>query len=300
MRQITIIGANSYIARNFIAYLSKYSDIGLFLYDYQEFHFDKQSNYMSINFSDDISIKKINLSVDAIYFFTGKTGTIDGFSNFQDFININEVSLLKILNECAHLRTSAKIIFPSTRLVYKGKDGIISENDEKEFKTLYAMNKFSCENYLKMFSNFYKLKYCILRICLPYGSLVSNVTSYGTAEFMLRQVKETNKITLYGDGLMRRTLTHIEDLCYILKEAGTNDKCLNDVYNVGGEDYSLQEMASLISRKYGANIEYINWPEASLKIESGNTVFDSSKLDNLLDLKHHHTFAEWILSENQI
>lgn len=298
MKKITIIGANSYIARNFIEYLSKDNEIELFLYDYQDYHLDQKSNYVNIDFYEESTIKKINFLVDCIYIFTGKTGTINGFDNCEDFININEIIFLKILKEYVESNSFAKIIFPSTRLVYKGKNDEISENDEKEFKTIYAMNKYACENYLKMFNNYYGLKYCVLRICLPYGSLVKNVTSYGTAEFMLNQARNFNKITLYGDGGMRRTLTHIEDLCSILKEVGLNNKCLNDVYNVGGESYSLAEMASLISKKYDIRIENIDWPEKNLKIESGHTVFDSSKLDNLLGLKYTHTFYDWILSQD--
>lgn len=37
------------------------------------------------------------------------------------------------------------------------------------------------------------------------------------------------------------------DLCNALIEGALSDACINDVYNIGGEDYSLKEMAELIA-----------------------------------------------------
>ena len=82
-------------------------------------------------------------------------------------------------------KSTAKIVFPSTRLVYKGKDEPLLENDTKEFKTIYSINKYACEQYLKMYSDVFDIRYCIFRICVPYGSLLDGVSSYGTAEFFI-------------------------------------------------------------------------------------------------------------------
>ena len=75
----------------------------------------------------------------------GKTGTITGFGNYEEFIDINEKALLNILNEYRNQHSSAKIIYPSTRLVYRGDDMPLKEDAVKEFKTIYAINKYACE-----------------------------------------------------------------------------------------------------------------------------------------------------------
>lgn len=298
MKRIAIIGANSYIARNMIVFLkSNYSDIELKLYDYSDSHADGEKDYKKINILDSASVRAIDMNCDIIYFFVGKTGSANGFDDYDTFVDINEKALLCVLNEYRTQNSKAKIVFPSTRLVYKGAQGALSEDAQKEFKTIYAMNKFSCENYLYQYSNVFDVRYCIFRICVPYGTLVENASSYGTAEFMLSKAMAGNNITLYGDGCVRRTITHMHDLCNTLVAGGFSDECINDVYNIGGEDYSLAEMALAISSKYNIGIDYVEWPQTALKIESGDTVFDDAKLRNIIGNTINHRFIDWINKE---
>lgn len=294
MKKIIIIGANSYIARNLLFVMKKkYEDIDIKLYDYAEKHIDGEENYYSIDILSKESVATIDMKCDYIYMFVGKTGSANGFEEYDMFIDINERALLNVLNEYRNQNSSAKIIFPSTRLVYKGKDGLQKEDDEKEFKTIYAVNKYACEQYLKQYNLIYNVNYCIFRICIPYGTLISNASSYGTAEFMLNKAKRGENITLYGDGSVRRTLTYMGDLCDVLIDGAFNSNLNNDVYNIGGENYSLREMAEKIAKKWEVGIDYIAWPEIAKKIESGDTVFDDSKIKELCDISYKMKFETW-------
>ena len=295
---ISIIGANSYIARNFIFFLEKrhaHSDnYVLNLYDFSNEHLDGSRNYTPVSILDPESVKQINMNCDLIFIFVGKTGTVNGFDEFSTFLDVNEKSLLTVLNEYRRQNSSAKLIFPSTRLVYKGMNKVLKENSEKEFKTIYAMNKWACEKYLELYHMVFNINYCIFRICIPYGSLIQGASSYGTAEFMLKKAMNGENITLYGDGSVRRTLIHMEDLCSALIEGAINNNCINDVYNIGGEDYSLKEMATEIAKKYGVNIQYVPYPDIALKIESGSTVFDDTKLSSIIGKSSKKKFTDWI------
>lgn len=296
MKKVVILGANSYIARNVI-YMLKQSneEIELKLYDFNSTQIDGEQQYDQIDVLSKTSMEKLDLDCDVIFMFVGKTGSANGFDEYNTFIDINEVALLNLLNEYRKQNSSAKIIFPSTRLVYKGKKGLQKENAEKEFKTIYAINKFACEQYLEQFNRVFGVKYCIFRICVPYGTLISNASSYGTAEFMLSKAKKGENITLYGDGGVRRTLTYMGDLCKTLIKGAFSSECINDVYNIGGEDYSLREMAELIAQKYHVGIECIEWPKVAEEIESGDTVFDSRKLEHIIGKTVSSKFADWIL-----
>ena len=53
-------------------------------------------------------------------------------------------------------------------------------------------------------------------------------------------------------------------------------------------------MAELIAKKYGVGVDYVPWPEVALKIESGDTVFDSTKLDNAIGSLISSKFTDWI------
>ena len=179
MKTITIIGANSYIARNLIQYIrSNALDIELHLYDRESTHKDCCSGYAPVNILDEESVSAIKFDVDAVMLFAGKTGTYAGFDEPSVFVNVNELGLLNVLNAMRKSSSQAKLIFPSTRLVYKGKDEPLGEDDEKEFKTIYAVNKYACEQYIKMYSNVFGINYCIFRICVPYGTILEGVGSY--------------------------------------------------------------------------------------------------------------------------
>lgn len=296
MKSIAIVGANSYIARNLTHYILKNrSDISLFLYDREENHKDGFHTYTSVNILDKKSLESVNTEVDALILFVGKTGTMAGFDDYETFVDVNEKGLLNVLDLLRNRNSKAKLVFPSTRLVYKGMNHPLKEDSEKEFKTIYAANKFSCENYLAMYRNAFEINYAVFRICVPYGTLIEGVSSYGTCEMFLGKALKKEEITLYGDGSVRRTLTHIEDLCEILTDGSLSPNCVNDIYNIGGEDYSLKEMADLLAKKYGINVSSIEWPKAALSIESGSTVFDSTKLEKALGYATKKKFSEWIL-----
>ncbi len=53
-------------------------------------------------------------------------------------------------------------------------------------------------------------------------------------------------------------------------------------------------MAELIASKYGVGVDYVPWPEIAAKIESGDTVFDSAKLDAVIGSHITNCFMDWI------
>ena len=295
MKKIAVLGANGYMARNLIYVLMRdYPDYEICPYGIELDSADQLDNYITVDMTDKKSVKKIDLSCDIVFMLVGRTGSANGFDEYDSFIDINQRTLLNLLNEYRRQKSNARIVFPSTRLVYKGSKVPQQEDAEKEFKTVYAINKFACEMYLEQFCRVYGIKYTVFRVCIPYGTLILGASSYGTAEFMLAKATKGENITIYGDGQVRRTLTHMEDLCTTMIEGALSEKCENDVFNVGGEDYSLIEMAKLIAEKYNVGVDLIPWPYISLKIESGDTVFDSSKLDALLEYRTARKFKEWI------
>ena len=283
--KISIIGADGYIGSNLKFHLEKndYKNINLYGKGYKEIDITKINEVDEIDFDSDI-----------IYILSGLTGTMDSFSKYENFINVNEIGLLNILNKYVEKKSKAKLIYPSSRLVYKGSRDKLSEDAKKEFKTIYSINKYAAEKYLEMYSNLYGVEYCIFRICLPYGNLVDSKISYGTMGFFIGNGEKGNNISIYGDGSQKRTLTHIEDICEIFLKGALNPDCVNDVYNIGGNDeLSIKEIASLIAEIYGVKVTSKAWPTNDLLLESGSTVFDSGKIDLLFDFRYKNNFVDW-------
>jgi UDP-glucose 4-epimerase len=280
MKKIGVIGANGYIGKHIVSYLQRHYDVNVDSYDIVA-ECDLP-NYHKVNLTDKESIKGLNLDLDYIFMFAGLTGTYNGFNEYQKFISINELGLLNLLDAIKNSEYRPKVIFPSTRLVYKGIDKSLKEDDLKECKTIYAANKLACEGYLQAYHDSFDIPYTIFRICLPYGNLLSTDYSFGTVGFFIKQAKAGKDITLYGGGNIKRTFTHMEDLCYQIIEGSFHHESNGQTYNVGGETLSLHDAAEIIAAKYGTKVTEIPWPERDLRIESSHTYFDDTKIRSLL------------------
>lgn len=153
-------------------------------YDLAEVPPEGIHNYGSFDLTNTWHFSKLDPNVDFIFLFAGLSGTIAGFDNYKKFIEVNEIGVLNLLNWMRITGSEARIIFPSTRLVYKGmKNTPLTEDAEKEAKTIYAKNKFSAEHFFYIHNLEYGLQYTVFRICVPYGNIFSNEYSYGTTGF---------------------------------------------------------------------------------------------------------------------
>jgi len=273
-----VIGGKGFIGKHLLYYLQKEGHQAA-SYDIVE---SEEEGYARIDMTDANSVASIDLNVDYVFMFAGLTGTYAGFDAYEKYMAINELALLNLLDAIRKSAFRPKVIFPSTRLVYKGMDKPLKEEDEKESKTIYAANKMACEGYLQAYRDSFDIPYTVFRICIPYGNLLSNDYSFGTVGFFIKQAKAGKDITLYGGGSIKRTFTHIEDLCYQVIEGAFAKESDGYIYNVGGETLSLHDAAEIIAMKYGVNVTAVPWPERDLRIESDHTYFDDTKIQALL------------------
>lgn len=279
MSKCAIIGSKGYIGKHLEYYLKqKKNDV--VCYDVVE---SEDVNYHRCDLTDFESVRRIiDLKVDYIFMFAGLTGTYVGFDKANIFVNVNEMGLINLLNCIRESKYRPKIIFPSARLIYKGADKALKEDDEKETKTIYAVNKIACENLLYAYRQNFDIPYTIFRICVPFGNMFSDDYSFGTIGFFIRQASNDRRITLYGDGSIKRTFTSMHDLCKQIVEVGMERVSDGEIYNIGGHTYSLRNAAEIIASYYKAEISFISWPERDLKMESGSTYFDSSKIERVM------------------
>ena len=282
MTRIAIFGGNGYLGSQLAAYFAA-KGATCDVFDVPTFDVTRADCWEKFSPTD----------YSAILFFAGMTGTEKSFTAAERFLDVNEQGLLNLLIRLAPLGAQApKIIFPSTRLVYKGSDEPLAEDAPKEAKTVYAANKLACEYLLQAYHVRYEIPYAVVRICVPYGSLVSSDYSYGTIGFFLKQATAGGPITLYGDGSQRRTFTHVRDVCVAVTHLMRADA--NGIFNVGGGNYSLFEVARLIAQKKGIDVAFVPWPDVAQRLESGSTCFDSTKLDALVGMGPYHDIHDMI------
>lgn len=293
MRAI-VLGSNGYIARHLVQALSEQS-VEIVPCGRNPVSIDNHRNYLQIDIADSQSIERLDFEADVLFLFAGLTGTAVGFTKYDEYVRVNQLGLMHVLDAVRRKNPSIKIIFPSSRLVYKGKQDLpLTESSEKEFKTLYALTKFAGEATLEMYRNAFGLTFTTYRICVPYGNLLGSGYSYGTIGFMLGKAMNGEAITLFGDGGQKRTFTHVGDICRSILDTAFSKTTHNQTYNIGGETLSLNQVASMIAQKYGVDVLYKEWNALDLAIESGDTIFDSSKLDALLPTPRRYRFQDWL------
>lgn len=297
MARSIVFGANGYLGRHLVKALIE-ANFDVDAYGIEAESADNIPNYKYLDCVDIAALEKIDLQVDLIFIFAGMTGTFSGFEDYQRFLQVNDLVLLNILNAVRKSNSKARLVFPSTRLVYKGVENTpLIETDEKEAKTIYAQNKLSCESYLHMFSDIFNINYTIFRICVPYGNLLSNDYSYGTIGFFLKKAQLGENITLYGNGQLKRSFTHVGDIVALMLSAVRHKGSIGQIYNIGSEDnLSLKDVALMIADKYNLRLNFIDWPAEALAIESGDTIFDDSKLKSLIDVKYRYNLTSWVNS----
>jgi len=110
----------------------------------------------------------------------------------------------------------------------------------------------------------------------------------------MKKARSGENIVLYGDGEQKRTFSHVSKICSVMYDSVSMSETKNETYNIGGESFSLKEIAFLIAQKHHVEIEYIPWPEFALKIESGDTIFNDSKIKKLIDDQNEIKMEYWL------
>lgn len=293
-KRCAVFGANGYLGSHLVHALQR-RGFSVATYDIQPEGLGAAS-YTQLDVTQPEAWRRFDPGVDYVFFFTGLTGTLQGFELSQKFMQVNEGGLLHLLESLRTSGSAAKVIFPSTRLVYRGSDALLDEDAQKETKTPYAVNKLACEGYLSAYHAAFDLPYAVFRICVPYGSLFGGAFSYGMIGFFLRQAQAGKNIVLFGDGAQRRTLTHAADICEHVLGVSLSPAVRSGVFNVGGEHFSVREVASAIAAKYGVSVECRPWPEQDLKLESGSTQFSDDRMQRACRYERAFSFMPWVES----
>lgn len=288
-----VLGAAGYLGRHSVQHLQQAGHHVLGV-DLAATHPDGLESYLQADLSDPAAVSSLDLEADYLWLWAGRTGTWAGFDDPMAYVRANEGILLNVLSALRGRAAMPHVLFPSSRLVYAGRPEPLTEDAPQTALTLYAQSKRSCEAYLAMYARAFGVRYTVFRLCVPYGNALGGAYSFGTVGALLGRAQRGEALTLYGDGSQRRTLTHVADAVSQMHRAALRPEARNHTYNLGGDALSLRELAEAIAAKTGVGVNYVPWPERDRLIESGDTVFDSSKLDALLGDANRWRFGAWL------
>jgi len=139
--------------------------------------------------------------------------SLEELNGARDGVNININGTINIAHLCAEL--NKKLIYVSTLCVYGDTDDIKDELTCKpEPQELYAYTKLAGEEIVKGYSKNFGMEYCILRFATVYGPGMRDALG---CSIFIRQALRGHDVTVHGDGMQERTLTHVNDIadaCY--------------------------------------------------------------------------------------
>jgi len=177
----------------------------------------------------------------------------------------------------------AKIIMPdffinfSSMSIYPNVSGTFSEkslpNPYKNSDCIYGLSKYNSEEIINYFLNEANIKISHLRIAQVYGK---GMNSSRTIPMMLKELKENNEITIYGNGDRSSNFIQIDKLISVV--IFFIKKKISGIYNIGEENISYYELANKLINQYGnknSAIKILN------KGSNEKFVLDTSKFDSL-------------------
>jgi nucleoside-diphosphate-sugar epimerase len=226
---------------------------------------------------------------EVIFHLAGKSGPAASNASPLEDLDVNSRGLLNLLECCRRLNPNAKIIFPSSRLVYAPDVELpATEGALTAPLSVYGVHKRAGEQYLLLYQRLHGLRATILRITNPYGPFQRpEQNRYGIVNWFIHEAMHDRPLTVYGTGTQLRDYVHIDDVVAAMLIAGLAPEADGGIFNVGsGQGISFSEMAEAIVQAVGrGRVNHVEWPADAALVETGDFVADTSLIAERLGWK---------------
>ncbi|MEK7329607.1 MAG: NAD-dependent epimerase/dehydratase family protein, partial [Candidatus Eisenbacteria bacterium] len=173
----------------------------------------------------------------------------------EDF-ETNIGGTLNVLLAARAIGTS-RVVYTSSTSVYGNPRYLpINEDDPLSLLTPYAVSKLAGENYCMAFYESYDLPTTAVRYSNIFGPGQDPANPYcGVVAKFLDALFAGRAPVIHGDGNQSRDFTFIDDAVEATLLAGTSDRALGEVFNVGsGVETRVNELAAVLIRLTGVRV----------------------------------------------
>ena len=182
----------------------------------------------------------------------------------NDYIKINSQGTLHLANEAQKYGVK-RFVFISTIKVHgestSAETDIASFTEEAPLRPQdgYSKSKLEAENALMDICTHGEMEYVILRSPLVFGPGVK-------ANFLKLMDCVSKNYPMPFSGLSnKRSLIYIENLCHVIEAVINSSKCKNQVYLLKGDDISIVDLITEISKAFGRSPKLFYLPPVMLK-----------------------------------
>ena len=245
----------------------------------------RSARFVKGNILNEKLIDKLVKGKDFIFSFAAQADYLKSNEIPVADLDINAKGQLLLLKACLEYNKGARIIFPSSRLVY-GKVGRIPVSEEHPTYPLshYALHKLLSEEYFKLYHRLYGMGTVVFRISNPFGPRQQMKHShYSIVGWFVRMAMEDKTINVFGDGRQIRDYMYIDDLIEAFLHAAVNRSADGEIFNIGsGRGMHFVDMAKIIVGVVGkGRVKHVAWPKGYEKNETGDYIADISKIKKL-------------------
>ena len=177
------------------------------------------------------------------------------------------------------------MVLASSRMVVgKVDQAFVTEDSPANPVSLYGVHKLASEKYLQIYHQNFGLPTIALRITNPYGPRQQiHHNRYCMVGWFIRQALEGRTIQIFGDGQQRRDYVYIDDLAEAFLRCAVSREAIGGVVNIGsGVPTRFRDMVETVVDVVGrGRVEFVPWPAAYEKLETGDVVADLSRLHQL-------------------
>ncbi len=284
MRNIILLGHKSSIGNSFYsAFKNKYNFV---LIDKPTINANQKNSLKKI--ITKINIKKKYILINCI----GMMGADKSKKEIDKFLRVNGIFPIEPIFLKNRINIS-KYIFLSSETIY-GKGINKKENDSKKPMHPYSISKLFAEENIKKsiaITNFKDLKVTILRIPVV---IFQKQKFQNTLTAIYNDYKNSDKITIFGNGKHLRKYIYFSDLNYLINKIVKKNQNKNiEIFNVPGVEASSIQIKEIIQKilKIRKPLNFIK-SNKSFSLTSNSKKFEkdfgNTKIKNLYQIINHY------------
>lgn len=217
---------------------------------------------------------------EIIFNLAGRSGVADSFRHPVESLKANCLQHLGVLQTCQECNPDAVVVFPSSSLVY-GKDSVGPAPIHP--LSPYAIHKYTCEMYSRLYRETYGLLTVTLRISNPIGPHQYHVHGgYGVYNRFIYLATNGCDLTVYGEGSHVRDIIGVDSVVQALLTCASVADVVDTVDVGRGVGIALRDYAQLVVDTVGSGrVVHVDWPESSKGQPYTNYVVDISRICDL-------------------
>ncbi len=231
-------------------------------------------------------------TIDCIIHHAAQISVKDSMENPIYDAEQNILGLINILDLSVKYGVK-KIIFSSSAAVYGNSKALpLSEGDDTWPQSFYGLSKLTGENYIKLYSELYGLKYVIFRYSNVYGERQSNRGEAGVISIFSHNMIKGESIIIEGDGEQTRDFIYVKDIARANYMALKNN-LENEVINVStNNEVCINELFEHMAKKlsYKGKVFYDRERHGDIR----RSRLDNGKLKNILKIEPRYNLESGI------